>query len=41
VTVELNREMRKGRTGDRRCKECGWDAHDTRALYCQQCGTKL
>jgi voltage-gated potassium channel len=41
VTVELNREMRKGRTGDRRCKECGWDAHDTCALYCQQCGTKL
>jgi voltage-gated potassium channel len=41
VTVELNREMRKGRTGDRRCKGCGWDVHDTRALYCQQCGTKL
>ena len=41
VTVELNREMKRLQSDDRRCKECGWDSHDSRALYCQHCGTKL
>jgi voltage-gated potassium channel len=41
VTVGLNRKMRKPRPGDRRCNECGWDTHDSRALYGLHCGTKL
>jgi voltage-gated potassium channel len=41
VTAELGREMRRTRTRQHRCAECGWDEHDGRARFCQQCGTRL
>lgn len=41
VTVELGREMTRHRRAARRCGECGWEDHDSRALFCQQCGTRL
>lgn len=41
VSAELGREMSRHRRSLRRCAECGWDDHDTRARHCQQCGTKL
>ncbi len=41
VTAELGREMARSRLSGRRCRECGWDEHDARAHFCQQCGIKL
>lgn len=41
VTSELSRGIRGSGNKRRRCNECGWDEHDPRARYCQQCGTKL
>lgn len=41
MSAELGREMSRQRRSLRRCAECGWDDHDTRARHCQQCGTKL
>lgn len=41
VTAELGREMARHRQGHRHCKECGWNAHDPRARFCQQCGVQL
>jgi predicted Zn-ribbon and HTH transcriptional regulator len=41
VTVEIGREMRIAGSRPRRCKECGWEEHDLRARFCQQCGTGL
>jgi voltage-gated potassium channel len=41
VTAELGREMARTRTDRRRCGECGWEGHDSRAQFCQQCGTRL
>lgn len=41
VTAELGREMARSRHGNRRCRECGWNEHDQRARFCQQCGTEL
>jgi len=40
VTAELGREMARVRR-HRRCAECGWEEHDFRANFCQQCGTRL
>lgn len=40
VTSEIGRELKGSRTR-RRCKECGWDDHDSRARHCQQCGVAL
>ena len=40
VTSEIGREL-KGTRIRRRCKECGWDDHDSRARHCQQCGVAL
>ncbi len=40
VTSEIGREMQATRLR-RRCRECGWDDHDSRARFCQQCGMKL
>lgn len=41
VSAELGREMSRHRRSQRRCAECGWDDHDSRARHCQQCGVKL
>lgn len=41
VTAEIGREIMVERRGSRRCHECGWQRHDSRARYCQQCGTRL
>lgn len=41
VTAELGREMILARQSRHRCGECGWEQHDARALFCQQCGTRL
>lgn len=41
VTVELNREIARGRRPRRVCNDCGWDLHDPQALFCQQCGRRL
>lgn len=41
VTAELGREMARHRQGHRHCRECGWNAHDPRARFCQQCGVQL
>lgn len=41
VTAELGREMARARRDGRRCRECGWDEHDQRAHFCQQCGVGL
>jgi len=41
VTTEIGREIR-GRSGPpRRCPACGWGDHDSRARFCQQCGSLL
>ncbi len=40
VTSEIGREL-KGARSNRRCRECGWDDHDSRARHCQQCGMAL
>ncbi|HRH94853.1 MAG TPA: ion transporter [Prosthecobacter sp.] len=40
VTSEIGRELNGPRTR-RRCSECGWDDHDSRARHCQQCGRAL
>jgi len=41
MTYEIGQEIRQGRSGKRRCRECGWARHDARARFCQQCGTAL
>jgi voltage-gated potassium channel len=41
VTAELGREIARSRRVHVRCRECGWDEHDHRARFCQQCGVKL
>jgi len=41
VTAELGREMARSRRTGLRCRECGWDEHDSHARFCQQCGIKL
>ena len=41
VTAELGREISRSRRNNRKCRECGWADHDTRAHYCQQCGEPL
>jgi len=41
VTVEMGREISRSRRRQVRCRECGWDDHDPRAVCCQQCGTRL
>jgi voltage-gated potassium channel len=41
VTAELGREMSRRRRLHRHCSACGWDDHDARALFCQQCGVRL
>jgi voltage-gated potassium channel len=41
VTAELGREMARTRRERHRCGECGWEDHDSRAIFCQQCGTRL
>jgi voltage-gated potassium channel len=41
VTVELGREITRTQRARIRCRECGWDDHDARALCCQQCGVRL
>jgi len=41
VTAEIGREMASKNRPARRCGECGWQDHDARALYCQQCGSKV
>lgn len=41
VSAELGREMSMARQARRRCSECGWEQHDVRARFCQQCGTRL
>jgi voltage-gated potassium channel len=42
VTAELGRAMsRGGAPPRRRCNECGWEDHDHRARFCQQCGSRL
>lgn len=41
VTHEIGLEMRGQRGKKRRCQECGWDEHDSRARYCQHCGVAL
>jgi voltage-gated potassium channel len=41
VTAELGREMARHRAGTRSCRECGWNVHDPRARFCQQCGVQL
>ena len=41
MTHEIGREMRAQRGKNRRCKECGWEEHDPRALYCMHCGVDL
>ena len=41
VTVELNREMLRGRSDGRSCRRCGSTLHDGRARFCNQCGEAL
>jgi voltage-gated potassium channel len=41
VTAGMGREMARSRREDSGCRECGWDDHDHRAVFCQQCGTRL
>lgn len=41
VTAELGLEMARSRRKHNECPECGWDDHDRRAVFCQQCGTRL
>lgn len=41
VTSELGREARRLGKSRRRCNECGWEDHDSRARFCHQCGTDL
>ena len=41
VTAELGREMARSRRASLRCRECGWEEHDSRARFCQQCGARL
>jgi len=41
VTAELGREMARSRQAQIRCRECGWGEHEQRAVFCQQCGTRL
>ena len=41
VTAELGLEMARSRRKHNGCPECGWDDHDRRAVFCQQCGTRL
>jgi voltage-gated potassium channel len=40
LSQEFGRVGRSRRTR-RRCAECGWEDHDSRAVYCHQCGTAL
>lgn len=41
VTVEMGREISRSGRRQVRCRECGWDDHDHRAVCCQQCGARL
>lgn len=41
VSSEIGREMNGAPTRRRRCQECGWESHDSRARFCHQCGTGL
>ncbi|MEQ1862022.1 MAG: ion transporter [Chthoniobacteraceae bacterium] len=41
VAAEMGRELARNRSARRRCGECGWEDHDPRARFCQQCGTEL
>ena len=40
VSAELGHQMAR-RRGHERCRHCGWNDHDQRAQFCQQCGTRL
>jgi voltage-gated potassium channel len=41
VTFEIGQEIKQGRARARRCSECGWERHDSRARFCHQCRTEL
>jgi voltage-gated potassium channel len=41
ITAEISREMRLGETSSRKCSACGWQRHDSQALFCQQCGQPI
>jgi voltage-gated potassium channel len=41
MTAEISREIGRSRRSDRKCLQCGWQEHDARAHFCQECGTKL
>jgi voltage-gated potassium channel len=41
VSAELGRKMARSPRGRAHCPACGWDEHDFRARFCQQCGGPL
>ena len=41
MTHEIGNQMRSQQNRKRRCNECGWEEHDSRALYCMHCGVDL
>lgn len=41
ITSEIREQSLRNQRRKRRCRECGWDEHDPRALCCQQCGVRL
>jgi voltage-gated potassium channel len=41
VTVEMGRAIDRHRRKSHPCGSCGWDDHDRRARFCQQCGAEL
>lgn len=41
ITSEIREQALRNQRRKRRCRECGWDEHDPRALCCQQCGVRL
>jgi voltage-gated potassium channel len=38
VSAELGRQLHRD---ERRCGACGWKGHDSRAIHCMSCGTRL
>ncbi len=41
VTAEFSRGVNRGRGIQRKCRECGWNDHESRARFCHLCGSPL
>ena len=41
ISVEIGRAVKAGRSKEKKCAGCGNSSHDTDAVYCKICGSKL